>query len=581
MGVALLRTVSGHRCFSFGNAPHVEPSGLLPPRGVALGGTTAARRRCRLSNGDQRELDLSRDRNRRRRRGRIPAGHPAGDDAAQPGDVAPLGCRAPARRRRRAQRGCRAARAADLHGRVHAAARSSSARSTIPAVGVEDPAHRLRLRRHLRRRHGRLAGDPQRRPGHLRRHRRRLPGRDPDADEELDPSPRPRRCTPTSGAVISMVILLLTVDRLDLRRRGVPALHPVHGLRARSVLVGLEPGPRLRRARHRRRRPWPRAGLAGGGRERAATGRLVGNAGEVVAEGSRSVPTAHVNGIDIEYLTEGDPSDPPLLLVMGLGAQLIDLARGIRRRAAQARLLRDPLRQPRLRALDQVRRAARPRCPVRRRRTVVGPLPRSRTWPTTPPRCWRSSGIAQTHVVGRLDGRHDHPGPGDQPPGALPHGLLHHVDHRRPRRGRADRRGDDGPAAAGGDEPGGGDRGQRGGEPGHRLAGVPDRRAPCCASGPARRTTAPTAPRARPASLAPSSPHPTAPRGCTVCDMPFLVVHGEDDPLVTPSGGAGDGGRRARLEADHDPGHGARPARGAVGRRSPTPSWPTRSWPRV
>jgi pimeloyl-ACP methyl ester carboxylesterase len=34
------------------------------------------------------------------------------------------------------------------------------------------------------------------------------------------------------------------------------------------------------------------------------------------------VPTAHVNGIDIEYVTEGDPSDPPLLLVMGLGAQL-------------------------------------------------------------------------------------------------------------------------------------------------------------------------------------------------------------------------------------------------------------------
>ncbi len=35
------------------------------------------------------------------------------------------------------------------------------------------------------------------------------------------------------------------------------------------------------------------------------------------------MPTAHVNGIDIEYMTEGDPSDPALLLVMGLGAQLI------------------------------------------------------------------------------------------------------------------------------------------------------------------------------------------------------------------------------------------------------------------
>ena len=34
------------------------------------------------------------------------------------------------------------------------------------------------------------------------------------------------------------------------------------------------------------------------------------------------MPQAKVNGIEIEYVTEGDPSDPALLLVMGLGAQL-------------------------------------------------------------------------------------------------------------------------------------------------------------------------------------------------------------------------------------------------------------------
>jgi pimeloyl-ACP methyl ester carboxylesterase len=35
------------------------------------------------------------------------------------------------------------------------------------------------------------------------------------------------------------------------------------------------------------------------------------------------MPTAHVNGIDIAYETQGDQANPALLLVMGLGAQLI------------------------------------------------------------------------------------------------------------------------------------------------------------------------------------------------------------------------------------------------------------------
>ncbi len=34
------------------------------------------------------------------------------------------------------------------------------------------------------------------------------------------------------------------------------------------------------------------------------------------------MPLAHVNGIDIAYTTHGDPTDPALLLVMGLGTQL-------------------------------------------------------------------------------------------------------------------------------------------------------------------------------------------------------------------------------------------------------------------
>ena len=40
------------------------------------------------------------------------------------------------------------------------------------------------------------------------------------------------------------------------------------------------------------------------------------------------MPTAHANGIDLEYVTQGDPSGQPLLLVMGLGAQLIAWPQG-------------------------------------------------------------------------------------------------------------------------------------------------------------------------------------------------------------------------------------------------------------
>src|SRR6185312_4304484 len=37
----------------------------------------------------------------------------------------------------------------------------------------------------------------------------------------------------------------------------------------------------------------------------------------------RGMPRASVNGIELEYETFGDSGDPPLLLVMGLGAQMV------------------------------------------------------------------------------------------------------------------------------------------------------------------------------------------------------------------------------------------------------------------
>src|SRR4029453_10616330 len=54
--------------------------------------------------------------------------------------------------------------------------------------------------------------------------------------------------------------------------------------------------------------------------ERAQEGRHAGHRAE---EDDHVVNTARVGPVEIVYETIGDPSDPPLLLVMGLGMQLI------------------------------------------------------------------------------------------------------------------------------------------------------------------------------------------------------------------------------------------------------------------
>ena len=58
------------------------------------------------------------------------------------------------------------------------------------------------------------------------------------------------------------------------------------------------------------------------------------------------MPRVTANGLELEYETFGDPTDPPLLLIMGLGAQMTDWPDGVLRPAGRQRLPRDPVRQP-------------------------------------------------------------------------------------------------------------------------------------------------------------------------------------------------------------------------------------------
>ena len=66
--------------------------------------------------------------------------------------------------------------------------------------------------------------------------------------------------------------------------------------------------------------------------------------------------TAPSNGIEIAYETHGDPNDEPLLLVMGLGAQLIAWPIELVDALVDRGFYVDPLRQPRRRAVHEVRR---------------------------------------------------------------------------------------------------------------------------------------------------------------------------------------------------------------------------------
>ena len=72
-------------------------------------------------------------------------------------------------------------------------------------------------------------------------------------------------------------------------------------------------------------------------------------------------------------------------------------------------------------------------------------------------------------------------------------------------------------------------------------------------------TTAATTPARSPASSPPSSPRATAPPSCAASPRPTLVIHGTADRLVAPSGGRATARAIPGARLLHDRGHGPRP----------------------
>ena len=107
-----------------------------------------------------------------------------------------------------------------------------------------------------------------------------------------------------------------------------------------------------------------------------------------------------VGDIKLCYESFGDEGDPTVLLVMGLGMQMVGWRRGFLPPARRARLSRRSLRQPRQRPLDAAARSPTPTSRQLLRRAASAPATRLPTWPPTPSAFSTHLGVERAHVVG-------------------------------------------------------------------------------------------------------------------------------------------------------------------------------------
>ena len=247
--------------------------------------------------------------------------------------------------------------------------------------------------------------------------------------------------------------------------------------------------------------------------------------------------------VELFYEDLGDPDDPPVLLIMGLGAQLPMWPDGFCAQLVDAGLPGHPVRPPRHRAVGQDARAAARRLGVSTGGALSGGPPQPGALHAG--RHDRGRGSAarsprhRARARGRrLDGRHDRADPGRHRarPGRI--AGHHHVDHRQAVLRAAGLAGD-----------------QAGVRPARRTtrrrrrswpsrcatsrcstAPTSCRPTTSCAAGPAAR--GPLRLPARHAAPVRRRPGHRQPAGYSkAITAPTVVLHGSDDPMVRPRNG--------------------------------------------